>query len=208
MISRRDFVSSMPLIGGAIASYGTDNRTYSKDPYIKVDTYRHELSFHNGSEVRRYPAFFGPNEEDKIVVKDRATPKGNFYICQKSAGPLPRGFGSRWMRLSYPSFEDAERGLRTGLITENQYLSIVHALERGKIPLQTTKLGGGIGIHGTPDRTQKFYSLYRQMHDKLSLIAPMISNMFDNTHGCVALFNADVEELFDLSPIGTKVEIL
>ena len=49
-------------------------------------------------------------------------------------------------------------------------------------------IGGAIGIHGTEDE-----SLNRRG--------------INWTEGCVSLFNHDVEELYDLVPIGTRVVI-
>jgi hypothetical protein len=56
--------------------------------------------------------------------------------------------GSRWMRLNYPNTWDAENGLRKKMISRSQFEQIEKANLGGREPLKTTKLGGGIGIHG------------------------------------------------------------
>ncbi len=60
---------------------------------------------------------------------------------------------------------------------------------KGIIP-KNAKIGGGIAIHGT------------WPHDDIAV------DLYQNwTNGCIALKNEDVDELYDLVPIGTKVTI-
>lgn len=129
--------------------------------------------------VRSYRVGLGFNPiADKQREGDGATPEGDFYVFvknDKSAYYLSLG-------LSYPSVEDAERGLRDGLITKAQYDAIVEAHRRKATPPQHTKLGGLIYIHG---------------HGAAS----------DWTLGCVALENEDMKELFDSVSVGTPVTI-
>ena len=61
---------------------------------------------------------------------------------------------------------------------------------KGLIP-RNAKIGGGIAIHGT------------WPHDDLAV------DLFQNwTNGCIALKNEDVDELYDMLPVGTSVEIV
>ena len=65
---------------------------------------------------------------DKKQQGDEITPSGKFYVCtknDKSQYYLALG-------LSYPGIEDAERGLKDGLITQEQYDAIVEAMLRGE----------------------------------------------------------------------------
>ena len=115
---------------------------------------------------------------DKKREGDGATPEGDFYIFvknNKSAYYLSLG-------ISYPNAEDAERGLRDGLITKAQRDAIVEAIAKKVAPPQYTKLGGLIYIHG---------------HGAKS----------DWTWGCVALENDDIKELYDAVSVGTPVTI-
>ena len=115
---------------------------------------------------------------DKKREGDGATPEGDFYIFvtnNKSAYYLSLG-------ISYPNAEDAERGLRDGLITKAQRDAIVEAITKKAAPPQYTKLGGLIYIHG---------------HGAKS----------DWTWGCVALENDDIKELYDAVSVGTPVTI-
>lgn len=115
---------------------------------------------------------------NKVRQGDRRTPEGDFYIFirnDKSAFYLSLG-------ISYPNETHAERGLRDGLITKDQYLAIKQALKAKSRPPQNTKLGGDIYIHGNGAGS-------------------------DWTWGCVALDDRDMRELFKAIPVGTPVRI-
>ncbi len=123
---------------------------------------------------------------DKQVAGDHKTPDGSFYIAQKSIlSPADEYLGTRWMRLSYPNIEDAQRGLSSGLIDKTTYNAIVNAINNGQIPPQNTALGGGIGIHGGS--------------------VPAFGTNW--TWGCVGLTNKDVQDFYDYTKVGTKVTI-
>lgn len=129
--------------------------------------------------VRTYRVGLGFNPvADKQREGDGATPEGDFYVFvknNKSAYYLSLG-------VSYPNVEDAERGLRDGLITKAQYDAIVDAQKRKVAPPQYTNLGGLIYIHGNGAKS-------------------------DWTWGCVALENEHMKELFDSVSVGTPVKI-
>lgn len=61
--------------------------------------------------------------------------------------------------------------------------------ERGEIPANA-RIGGGIGIHGTWPHEDFVIDRYKNW-----------------TMGCISMKRDDVEELFDISPVGTKVTI-
>ncbi len=86
-------------------------------------------------------------------------------------------FWSRFMLIDYP----------TPANQEIYAWSRAHGLlpERGRA---LPGIGGAIGIHGTEDE-----SLNQQG--------------VDWTEGCVSLFNHDIDELYDLVPVGTPVRI-
>jgi murein L,D-transpeptidase YafK len=151
-----------------------------KDPRIVVLKSKRQLILYSaGSLVRTYKVGLGLNPvDDKKRQGDRATPEGEFYIFDKnnkSAYYLSLG-------LSYPNIEDAERGLRDGLISRTQHDAIVKAIKRKATPPQNTALGGDIYIHGNGASS-------------------------DWTWGCVALENEDMRELFDAVQVGTPVAI-
>jgi murein L,D-transpeptidase YafK len=133
---------------------------------------------------RSYSIVLGRNAAaDKTVEGDHATPLGEFYICAKN--PRSKFFLS--LCISYPNAEHAERGLAAGLITEEEYTQILLAVREKRMPPQHTRLGGEIYIHG---------------HG-----APDIPSVKDWTRGCIALGNADMQELYGRVALGTEVSI-
>jgi lipoprotein-anchoring transpeptidase ErfK/SrfK len=86
-------------------------------------------------------------------------------------------FWSRFMMLDYPTPTNRE------IYAWSAARDLVPKRERGG-----PGPGGAIGIHGTEDE-----SLNRRG--------------INWTEGCISLFNADVEELYQLVPVGTRVVI-
>ncbi|QEC67741.1 L,D-transpeptidase [Panacibacter ginsenosidivorans] len=73
--------------------------------------------------------------------------------------------------------------------TQESYQRFYERKAHGLIP-QNATIGGGIGIHGTWPRED--YAIDR----------------YDNwTMGCISMKNEDVEELYNMIPVGTKVQI-
>jgi len=150
-------------------------------PRIVVYKQQRKLEFYSDQKLlRTYRVGLGFNPvPDKQHEGDGATPEGDFYIFvknNKSAYYLSLG-------VSYPNAEDAERGLRDGLINKKQHDDIIEAVKKKAAPPQYTQLGGLIYIHG---------------HGAGS----------DWTWGCVALENADIKELYEAVSLGTPVKIL
>lgn len=110
---------------------------------------------------------------------DSATPEGDYYITHKN----PKSNYYLSLGISYPNAKDADAGLKAGLITKAQHQQIVSALARQEKPLQNTRLGGDIFIHGGGVDS-------------------------DWTLGCIALVNEEIKELFDLLPVKTPVRIV
>jgi len=109
---------------------------------------------------------------------DSATPEGEYYVTH--ANPKSRFHLS--LGLSYPNARDAEQGLRRGLITKAEQAAIAEALAKGARPPQDTKLGGDLFVHGGGTGS-------------------------DWTLGCIALADADIDELFARVPVRTRVTI-
>ncbi len=151
-----------------------------KEPRILVFKSKRQLELYSdGTIVRTYRVGLGLNPvDDKLREGDRATPEGEFYIFTKN----PKSAYYLSLGISYPNIEDAERGLRTGLITRTQHDQIVNAIKRKAGPPQYTGLGGLIYIHGNGAGS-------------------------DWTWGCVALENENIKELYDLVDVGTPVTI-
>ena len=130
--------------------------------------------------IRHYKIVLGFSPKgDKETEGDGRTPEGEFFVFTKN----PKSKFHLSLGLSYPSREDAERGLKEGLISQDEYAEIVAAIAEERMPLQKTKLGGEIYIHGGGTAS-------------------------DWTEGCVALDNDEMAELFEAIPVGTKVTII
>lgn len=110
---------------------------------------------------------------------DGATPEGDYYITHKN----PKSNFYLSLGVSYPNIQDADAGLKSGLITQAQHKAVSDAIHSNAKPPQNTRLGGDIFIHGG--------GVGR-----------------DWTLGCVALENEDIKELFDLLPVKTPVKIV
>ena len=157
---------------------------------ILVDKSDHLLTLYSGSTpLKSYHVALGDGGSgDKQRAGDHKTPEGKFYIAERSVlSPSDRYLGSRWMRISYPNIEDAQRGLNAGMIDQATYQKIVNAISNREIPPQNTPLGGGIGIHGGTGT---------------------YDNDGDNwTWGCIGLTNPDVQEIYDYIKTGTSLVI-
>jgi hypothetical protein len=151
-----------------------------EEPRVVVEKGARRLRLYAGGEVvrvRRVALGFTP-EGDKVRQGDGRTPEGEYKVCMKN----PKSNFYLSLGLTYPNAEDAERGLRDGLITRAQHKSITRALTAGRCPPWNTALGGEIFIHGGGTGR-------------------------DWTFGCVALENPEIKELFDTLPAGTPVHI-
>ena len=135
--------------------------------------------FDGEEEVLRISVVMGKNPADKQREGDLATPTGEFYICSKN----PESNQHRFLGLSYPNMEDAERGLRANMIAQAEYEQIREAIQQKKCPPWKTALGGEVGLHGpSPNVTW--------------------------THGCIAMSVEQIERLYDLMEIGDEVVIV
>ncbi|HEX8558279.1 MAG TPA: L,D-transpeptidase [Pyrinomonadaceae bacterium] len=149
-------------------------------PRVVVEKGARRLRLYAGDEllrVRRVALGFEP-AGDKVRQGDGRTPEGEFYVCMKNE----RSKFHLSLGLSYPNEEDAARGLRDGLVTRAQAAAITRAVRAGRCPAWNTTLGGEIFIHGG-------------------------GAAGDWTFGCVALENAEIEELFAALPAGAPVRV-
>jgi murein L,D-transpeptidase YafK len=73
--------------------------------------------------------------------------------------------------------------------TPSDYEKFSERKAQGLIP-RNARIGGGIAIHGTWPHDDMAVDLYQNW-----------------TNGCVSLKNEDIDELYDMVPVGTKVTI-
>ncbi|HEY3266779.1 MAG TPA: L,D-transpeptidase [Armatimonadota bacterium] len=137
-----------------------------------------------GVAVRTYPIAVGRSMDGaKQTAGDWRTPEGVYTV----AGRQPASRFYLALKISYPNVEDAERGLRAGIITPAQADAIRRAEEAGALPPQNTALGRDIEIHGG----------YRSDG----------SGIKGYTRGCMALTNQMIREIYRWAPDGTVVII-
>jgi len=140
---------------------------------------RHVVASFDGVAIGRYgKSYFRRKGDNK-------TPLGKFrigWITTKTRYHL-------FMGLTYPDLDAADRALQDGRIDEAQWQAIRKASVSGGIPPQDTPLGGNIGIHGIGKGDVEVHEQYNW------------------TNGCVALTNAQIEQLARWVRVGTPVEI-
>jgi murein L,D-transpeptidase YafK len=151
-----------------------------KNPHIIIKKKMRELELFDGEKlIKTYPIALGfAPVGDKEQEGDGKTPEGEFYVHFKNE----RSKFYLSIGISYPNIEAAKRGLAAKIITRSEHDAIIEAINNKKTPPQKTRLGGEIFIHGGGAAT-------------------------DWTQGCAALSNADIKEIFETIPVGTKVEI-
>lgn len=129
--------------------------------------------------LKTYPVALGHRGlADKRREGDHLTPEGRFRVCSRNAQSRFHLF----LGLDYPGEAAARRGLEEGHISKSQHDAILQSHRAGACPPWNTSLGGAVGIHGGGIGS-------------------------DWTWGCIALEDADIEDLWIACPVGTPVEI-
>lgn len=116
---------------------------------------------------------------------DDVTPIGTYkigWINNKS--PFYRFYG-----FDYPSVENANEALLSGLLSKKAHTAIIKAHEKDEVPPQNTAIGGRIGIHGLGNADE------------------FIHKMMNWTHGCIALTNEQVDKLEQWIEKGMMVKV-
>lgn len=151
-----------------------------ENPRLVIKKNSRELQVFDGENLlKKYSIVLGSSPfGGKETEGDGRTPEGEFYVFTKN--DKSKFFLS--LGVSYPGIEDADRGLRENLISQDERDQIVELIKIKQMPLQKTRLGGEIYIHGG-------------------------GTIADWTDGCVALRNEEMQELFDAIPVGTSVVI-
>ncbi|MBI4752075.1 MAG: L,D-transpeptidase family protein [Acidobacteria bacterium] len=151
-----------------------------QNPEIKIfkGTRRIEL-WAEQKLVKSYKVGLGSSPvADKEREGDFRTPEGKFYVCTRNEQSKFHLF----LGVSYPNKEDAQRGLASGLITQEQHDAIVDAQTKQERPPWNTPLGGEVGVHGH-------------------------GSSCDWTWGCIAVENEEIEELWLACPMKTPITI-
>lgn len=151
-----------------------------KNPQIIVKKRERKLELlDDGRLIKTYKIALGfEPANDKIKRDDGRTPEGEYFVAVKN----PASKFHRSLGLNYPNSKDAARGLRDNLISQSEYEGIIAANLEKRMPPQNTALGGEIYLHGG-------------------------GTLWDWTWGCVALDNQEMQELFEIIPLGARVTI-
>ena len=129
--------------------------------------------------VRDYPVALGFQPQgDKEKAGDGRTPEGEFTIASKEG----MGRFNKTLRINYPDKKHADRAYFSGLLTAAQFKEIHSALEKKMKPPIDNPIGGRIAIHGGGAHK-------------------------DWTDGCIALYDSDLEELYQLANVGSPISI-
>lgn len=187
MSKQRSLVSTC-ILAGLLVLLPVAFAAAAGDVRIFIDTDKRTLQVLEGDRVVATFTGIAIGRYGKTYFKtrgDNKTPLGNFRIGW--IGKETRYH--RFLGLSYPDMEAADRALVDGRIDEAQWQEIRRAVQAGKTPPQHTPLGGNIGIHGVGSGDLEVHREYNW------------------TNGCVALTNAQIDILAQWAHIGTPVEI-
>jgi murein L,D-transpeptidase YafK len=145
---------------------------------------RHEMRLlEYGQVVRTFHIALGRDPKaSKLIRGDGRTPRGRYYVCEKR----PQSRFHRFLGISYPNIDDAEKAYAERLISTDEWAAIFFANLEQTVPPWSTPLGGHVGIHGYGGRVE----------------VPI-----DWTEGCIAVRDADIDYLYDRVPLGTPVII-
>jgi murein L,D-transpeptidase YafK len=161
------------------------------NPSIIINRKNYTLDLYSDSiKVKQYKVVFGRNNGfDKKSKDDFITPIGNYKIC----GIDTNFIYYKRLKLNYPNIQDANKNLKNGIISKVEFLTIMNSLKNNKCSYDYTKLGGNISIHGI---------------GKYNLIFKNLPFVFNWTNGSIALSNENIDELYSVVNIGTKVKII
>ena len=178
-------VCLLAVVFSRAQAHGFDDR-----PRLVVWKKQRLLQVVRGDQVlRTYRVSLGVTPEGRKELRgDGRTPVGVYTIYEKRPSDRFR----RFLALNYPDSTDADRAFDAGRISADTWADIWLASKRGGRPRWDTPLGGFVGIHGTGGRSSRQAQL-RQVSDW--------------TDGCIALSDRDVEDLYQIVPVGAAVEI-
>jgi hypothetical protein len=157
---------------------GASGEEACKAPEIRVYKREGSLELLCEGKLRRTMAatFGGDPVGPKEREGDQRTPEGSYRIASRVKSERFH----RFLGVSYPNEEDRRRAAEKGI----------------------TKLGGGIGIHGTSTRLAGVARAWTRLASAVGL-----AGVWGPTDGCIGVANEDAELLFAAAPIGTKVVI-
>lgn len=163
-------------------------RGHLSNVWMRISKKSQTLFVYRGPElIEKFPVDLGYNyfadKERRGSMSGRdhwRTPEGQFFVVSLNG----RSQYHKAFVLNYPTPEDAESGLKKGLISRAEHAAIVSADRKGAMPPMNTALGGWIEIHGNGTGARSNW-----------------------TQGCIALKDQEIDRLWDLVQLGAPVLI-
>ena len=164
--------------------------TRLQNPNIIIDRDTYALSLYEDTVlVKSYRVSFGRNiHKIKNKAGDEATPVGEYKICSIDTSHQYHIF----FRLNYPNLNDAAEALRKGWITQKEFNQIKFEFYYEGCTKYNEALGGDIGIHGI---------------GRLNYIFKNLPFVFNWTNGSIAMSDENMNELYSIVKVGTKVVV-
>lgn len=167
-----------------------DDSTAEEEIWLQIDTQALILRVMRGQqEIKTYEDIaigrFGTTKDKRHL--DGKTQLGEFRISiikDPTSSIYRRFFG-----FDYPKLDQAERALEKGDLPLDEFKAIHSAVRARRTPPQNTALGGHLGIHG------------------IGAGDPKVHESYNWTKGCIALTNAQVDELAQWAHLGVRVVI-
>jgi len=161
-----------------------------KNVSLVVDRKTYTLSIYEDEIlVKSYRASFGRMiNRPKIKAGDGATPVGEYRICSIDTAVTYYKF----FKINYPSLNDAVEALKKGWISQREFNDIKFQYYYENCTQFHRILGGNIGIHGI---------------GRFNYILKNLPFVFNWTDGSIALCDEDIDELYSIIKVGTKVVI-
>lgn len=136
------------------------------DKVVVIKDKRLLMLLKDGELFRTYKIALGKQPKGhKIKAGDQRTPEGSYILDSRN----PRSKYFLAIHISYPNESDIRNAQRQGVSP-----------------------GGGIMIHGMPERLDRVGKL---------------NGSTDWTDGCIAVNNVEMEEIWQFVPVGTPIEI-
>jgi murein L,D-transpeptidase YafK len=160
------------------------------NPSLVINKHNYTLSLYEDSVlIKDYRASFGKSiSAPKTRAGDNATPVGEYQICSIDTVHKYHKF----LKINYPNLNDAANALKKGWISQKEYNEIKFqyyyegCIDRNRV------LGGNLGIHGV---------------GKFNFIIKNLPFVFNWTNGSIALSDEDIDEIYSIVKIGTKIVI-
>lgn len=164
--------------------------TQLNNPNIVIDRHNYALNLYEDTVlVKSYRVSFGRNvHKIKSKAGDEATPVGEYKICFIDTSHQYYLF----FHLNYPNLKDAAEALRKGRITQKEFNQLKFEFYYEGCTKYSEVLGGNIGIHGI---------------GRLNFIFKNLPFVFNWTNGSIALSDENMDELYSVIKVGTKVVI-